>query len=253
MTGVVLFTAGLLVGGCNANRPAPVSDAGISSTGKSAATSRTPRFGRDYIVRRGDTLYSIAFTIRQDYRQLAHWNGIRSPYTIYVGQRLHLYPRSASKSQAPARSTSREPASRAPSAPAPSVTERPMPNAAVRSWRWPTRSQKVLSSYSPRNGREGIDIAGRRGDAIYAAAAGRVVYAGSGLRGYGRLIIIKHNNTYLSAYAHNDRLLVSEGQDVGSGQKIAEMGNSGTDRFKLHFEIRKDGTPVDPLKYLRSG
>ena len=115
-------------------------------------------------------------------------------------------------------------------------------------WSWPAKG-KVLAGYSD-GGSKGIDIAGEQGQAVLAAAPGKVVYSGTGLRGYGKLIIIKHNKTYLSAYAHNSQLLVKEGQAIAKGQKIAEMGNSDTDRVKLHFEIRKLGRPVDPAKYL---
>jgi lipoprotein NlpD len=108
----------------------------------------------------------------------------------------------------------------------------------------------VLSGFTDGNGSKGIDIAGKMGQAVLASAAGRVVYVGSGLRGYGKLIIVKHNQTYLSAYAHNSQILVREGQEVARGQKIAEMGNTDADQVKLHFEIRRMGKPVDPFRYL---
>ena len=116
-------------------------------------------------------------------------------------------------------------------------------------WGMPT-SGKLIAGFSESENRKGVDIMGQRGQAIVASASGKVVYSGSGLRGYGKLIIIKHNKTYLSAYAHNDRILVKEGQSVSKGQKIAEMGNSDADQVKLHFEVRRQGKPVDPLKYL---
>jgi lipoprotein NlpD len=116
-------------------------------------------------------------------------------------------------------------------------------------WLWPT-SGKIVTGFSDTANLKGIDIAGKSGQPIFASAAGKVVYAGTGLRGYGKLVIVKHNNTYLSAYAHNKDLLVKEGQQVTRGQKIAEMGNTDSDEVKLHFEIRKLGKPVDPLKYL---
>ncbi len=117
-------------------------------------------------------------------------------------------------------------------------------------WRWPV-SGPLLSSFQGSNAlNKGIDLGGKLGEPVLAAAGGQVVYSGSGLRGYGKLLIVKHNETFLSAYAHNDRLLVKEGDLVKAGQRIADMGSSGTDRVKLHFEIRRDGTPVDPLKFL---
>jgi lipoprotein NlpD len=116
-------------------------------------------------------------------------------------------------------------------------------------WAWPTRG-KVISGFSETANLKGIDIAGTAGQAVHASAPGRVVYAGSGLRGYGKLVIIKHNATYLSAYAHNREIIVKEGQQVTRGQKIAEMGNTDADQVKLHFEIRRLGKPMDPVKYL---
>ena len=116
-------------------------------------------------------------------------------------------------------------------------------------WGMPT-SGKVVAGFSESDNRKGVDIVGQRGQAVVASASGKVVYSGSGLRGYGKLIIIKHNKTYLSAYAHNDQILVKEGQTVSKGQKIAEMGNTDASQVELHFEIRKLGKPVDPAKYL---
>jgi len=116
-------------------------------------------------------------------------------------------------------------------------------------WVWPA-SGKVIAGFSDSANLKGIDIAGKSGQPVVASAAGRVVYAGTGLRGYGKLIIVKHNSTYLSAYAHNRDILVKEGQQVGKGQKISEMGDTDADQVKLHFEIRRLGKPVDPAKYL---
>ena len=116
-------------------------------------------------------------------------------------------------------------------------------------WGMPANG-KVIGAFSESGNRKGVDISGKLGQPVVASAAGKVVYSGSGLRGYGKLVIIKHNNTYLSAYAHNDQVLVKEGQSVNKGQKIAEMGSTDTDQVKLHFEIRKFGKPVDPAKYL---
>lgn len=118
------------------------------------------------------------------------------------------------------------------------------------SWKWPTQGQVTERFSSSDDTRKGIDISGRLGQPVIASAPGRVVYSGSGLRGYGQLIIIKHNERFLSAYAHNRKLLVKEGQAVSAGQSIAEMGSSGADEVKLHFEIRRDGKPIDPLAFL---
>ncbi len=187
-----------------------------------------------YTVRRGDTLYSIAWRYRLDSRALAAWNHIRAPYTIYPGRRLRL--------RAPvARSDRRARRRRA-----------PQPPRSVRapSWHWPTAGRVVETFRRGDPGRRGLDIRGRLGQPVKAAAAGRVVYSGSGLPGYGQLIIIKHNDNYLSAYGYNRRLLVREGQRVRAGQRIAEMGAVGAQGPVLHFEIRRDGRPVNPLRLL---
>jgi len=152
-------------------------------------------------------------------------------------------PARTDSSAAASRTESRSAAPRTESASAPAGSE------AGVAWNWPTNG-KLLRGYSDSN--KGIDIGGRMGQPVLAAGDGKVVYSGNGLRGYGKLIIIKHNKTYLSAYAHNSQLLVKEGQSVKRGQKIAEMGNSDADQVKLHFEIRRFGKPVDPLQYLNS-
>jgi lipoprotein NlpD len=221
---------------------APVSD--VMQTGQSRPVPKAT-FGSYYRVRPGDTLYSIAWAIKKDYKQVAAWNNIAPPFTIYAGQSLRMFPPSSRvKKQAPVAS---KPAAASSKRPANASEARLGP---VKRWNWPTQSQRVMAAFSPSVGRDGIDIAGKRGDPVYSTANGRVVYSGSGLRGYGKLIIIKHNETYLSAYAHNDNLLVTEGQMIKAGQKIASLGNTGTDRFKLHFEIRRKGKPVNPLNYL---
>lgn len=192
-----------------------------------------------YHVRRGDTLYSIAWQHGLSVDQLAGMNAIRKPYTIYKGQRLRVRPGSTPP---PVRSA---PATRTAAAkPAPKLP------AVVKHWVWPTQG-RVSNGYRPSGtGKKGIDISGKKGQPVKAAAAGKVVYSGSGLVGYGRIIIIKHNETLLSAYGHNSKLLVSEGEYVKAGQVIANMGSSGTDRTRLYFEIRKNGKPVNPLRYL---
>lgn len=234
----------------------------------------------------GESLYSIAWRYGLDYRQLSRWNAIAEPYTIYPSQVLRLtrprvlppMPTTSSPAvqalsspprrskTAPARVASSAktkptsktvvalpkatglPKSAKPKSAKPKVVATPQSDNAVRSWRWPIRG-KIIGAFG-KDGGKGIDIAGRRGSAIKAAAAGRVVYSGSGLRGYGKLVIVKHNKRYLSAYAHNDRLHVEEGDTVKRGQRIAQMGDSGSKSVRLHFEIRRDGRPVDPTKFL---
>jgi len=211
------------------------------------------KYGTVYTVQRGDTLYSIAFAIKQDYRSVARWNGVKSPYLIRTGQRLRMYPPSSKTSKKSTSSSSRSASSSASKAKKPAKSKsykNNAPKGKVKRWGWPTVSRRITSRFQPAVGKDGIDISGNFGDAVYATAAGQVVYAGSGLRGYGKLIIIKHNKTYLSAYAHNDSILVAEGQNVKAGKKIGKMGSSGTGRAKLHFEIRKDGKPVNPANYL---
>ncbi len=189
-------------------------------------------------MRPGDTLYGLAKKHRIDAKQLARANNLKHPYRIYPGQRLQREVRGTT------RIASSAPRSK------PRATKPVAKNPRVDRWQWPVRG-KVLSRFnSRRTDARGIDIAGREGVAIRAAAAGKVVYSGNGLISYGNLVIIKHNDSYLSAYAHNRKLLVSEGEQVKAGQSIAELGKTGTDKPKLHFEIRKHGKPVDPMRYL---
>lgn len=234
------------LGGCIQHPTAPVSDL---SPLPELVQPRT-----HYTVKKGDTLYSIAFRTNQDYKEIALWNGIQPPYTIYVSDRLRLTPPANARNQpaTPQRpvnttqNTTRQPAR--PSTPASSLTNVPLPKD-VALWAWPTNG-KLIAKYSPKKGVNGIQVSGRTAAPVNAAAAGQVVYAGTGIRGYGQLIIIKHSDNFLSAYAHNQKMLVKEGQSVVLGQQVAEMGSTGTTRTKLHFEIRKNGKPVNPLKYL---
>lgn len=246
-----------------------------------------PVFWGQHVVKRGETLYSIAWRYGRDYRELGNANGIAPPYHIQAGQVLRLdrrgeVPRQTAASgpgraasspsatpsrpsassggsvrSAPAPSSTGSPAPRP--SPAPQVTRRPdtsvelsrqSQTASGIQWQWPHLGTILAKFSTSGNVNKGIDIAGDSGDPVKAAAAGNVVYAGSGLLGYGNLIIINHNEHYLSAYAHNRRILVSEGEEVKAGQAIAELGNTGTDRNKLHFEIRRNGNPVDPMPYL---
>ena len=245
---------------------APVTDR--SSRTGSAAAAVTPQPGQEnagkpgyYSVRPGDTLTRIGLEQGQSPRDLARWNALDNPHLIEVGQVLRVVP-----------------PGKDPVAVSPGVTVTPVPTPAADArvkprnlndkavegakpitglvdgeelaFAWPVGGALLERFDETRN--KGVDIAGKAGDPVLAAADGRVVYAGAGLRGYGNLVILKHNNTYLTAYAHNQALMVKEDQTVRQGQKIAEMGSSDADRVKLHFEVRRQGKPVDPLKFLPS-
>jgi len=200
-------------------------------------------------VKAGETLYSIAFQYGRDHRDVARWNKIRKPYTIYPKQQLRIVPIRSDKTRKTqiTKSVSRE-GSVIKSSPV-ATKIRPVSNAKL-IWQWPTQG-KVVSTFSIRDpGRRGIDIVGRKGQPVKAAAAGRVVYRGNGLRGYGNLIILKHNETYFSAYAHTENVVVKENEKVKLGQHIADMGNTSSEKTKLHFEIRRNGKPVNPLRSL---
>jgi lipoprotein NlpD len=219
-----------------------------------------------YLVKPSDTLYSISWRYGLDYRELAQWNGLGEPYRIYPGQQLILIkpdqlPSSpTTTAQAPAQSPSGVRAIPLPQAPSKATTgKKPqtqsaqspsLPNKPVTGWRWPTAGP-VLNRFSYRDlDRRGIDIAGKIGQPVYAVAAGKVVYSGDGLSGYRNLIIIKHNDTFLSAYAYNKSILAKEGELVKKGDLIAKMGQGKEKQAALHFQIRKNGKPVDPLMYL---
>lgn len=235
----------------------------------------------EYTVARGDTLYGIAFRHGLDYRDVAAWNGIRAPYTIYPGQRIRLAPRSGQRPPAVA-STPTQPATRPPARPSPPPASRPAtapptatapapptgpvqtaPPPAVQPappaqtpasgpvrWQWPADGQLIGRFAAGDATRQGVQIAGNAGQQVRAAGDGVVVYSGAGLVGYGELIIIKHTDEWLSAYGHNRRRLVQEGQSVRAGEQIAELGRTGASRDMLHFEIRRNGRPVDPLPLL---
>ena len=227
-----------------------------------------------YTVKPGDTLIRIGLETGQNWRDIVRWNNLENPGLIEVGQVVRVAPpasetvvarpvpasATAAATPLPAQGAS---AARPATAPASAVSAAtsaiapplviPAPPAASNgeddmAWIWPAQGTVLTGFDDVKN--KGVDIAGRQGDAVVASADGRVVYAGAGLRGYGNLIIVKHNNTYLTAYAHNQSLLVKEDQAVKKGQKIAEMGSSDADRVKLHFEIRRQGKPVDPARYL---
>ncbi|TKR33787.1 LysM peptidoglycan-binding domain-containing protein [Luteimonas gilva] len=208
-----------------------------------------PKYGSTAVVQRGQTLYRIATENGISPLDLAMWNGVPPPYTIYPGQRLRLYPGRGSALVA-TRPPPRPGSGTAPPRPSPPPPVVTAPASSPIDWRWPTEGQLIGRYVGGDPTKQGIDIAGSGGQVVRAAADGVVVYSGSGLIGYGELIIVKHNEQWLSAYGHNRSRLVNEGQLVKSGQQIAEMGRSGAARDMLHFEIRYNGKPLDPLSYL---
>lgn len=208
-------------------------------------------------VEKGETLFSIAWRYGWDYKALASANSIAPPYTIHPGQKINVghsdidIPKKPNKANKTLTKWKPASTSQTPSAyKSESKTTKTEVSTPIGQWNWPAKGEVIakFSSKAPVN--KGIDIAGGLGESVTAAAAGTVVYAGSGLLGYGNLVIIKHDDTFLSAYAHNKTLLVKENQQVKAGEAIAEIGSSGTDSVKLHFEIRRHGKPVDPLIYL---
>ncbi|MEZ5540909.1 MAG: peptidoglycan DD-metalloendopeptidase family protein [Pseudomonadota bacterium] len=262
----------VLLSGCGTVAKAPVSARGTAPAPQArivqpqgAAAVQRNASATDYVVRRGDTLYSIAWQHGLKMKELARLNRLRSPYTIYPGQRLRVRAESGSDTAPVARAAPARPPPRpqpvpapGPSAPAATPVPAPTPASARMAgdrlydgkWQWPTRGKLLRGYQENTNGKKGIDIGGYHGQPVTAAAGGKVVYVGSGLVGYGRLIIIKHNDSLLSAYGHNSKLVVAEGDQVRAGQLIANMGSSGTDHTALYFEIRRDGKPVDPLQFL---
>lgn len=253
----------VLLHGCSSGY-APVTERsmGARSTGKEKPPA-------SYRVQQGDTLYAIAFRYGLDYRQVASWNSIGSRDYIYPGQRLRLQPSSGGRSGTAGTAVREKPLTAVgkPQRPAkpvakPEVESQSKPGQTASAsapsdsssgpvqWQWP-HSGRILSSFGggePAN--KGVDIIGKQGEPVKAAAAGVVVYSGNGLLGYGNLVILNHNSQYLSAYAHNSRIFVREGDKVKAGEKIAEIGSTGAARTMLHFEIRRDGDPVDPMRYL---
>ena len=331
MLRIAFVAAAGWLAGCASNPPAPVVDLSLPNENVPASATSAPPVQAGYRVVRGDTLYSIAFKHGIDYRDLAAWNGIASPYRIFVGQDLRLsapvqtaplaarpmaepqpgqavttgitdtatttplassaaatrpsafeslpaQPVAAPTEPALAQSAPTEtplpkpveaPPKPPQAAPAPKPAETPPPvkpaivpappkpadnaaqlNAGGVTWRWPADGKVVGTYLAGDQTKQGLDIAGSAGDAVRAAADGEVVYSGNGLIGYGELIIVKHNANFLSAYGHNRKRLVKEGDRVKAGQEIAEMGSTSASRDELHFEIRKNGKPVNPLDYL---
>ncbi|MFH0128974.1 peptidoglycan DD-metalloendopeptidase family protein [Variovorax sp. VaC1] len=281
----------LVIAGCAAPRgPAPVEDRGTMTRAPGATVPGGPPITTDangkplagienygkpgyYSVRPGDSIRRIGNETGQRWQDIVRWNNIENPDLIEVGQVLRVIPPTGSGTAVAAAPSSSDgavtkpvapPPAIVPSTPASGASKPPAPVTASPAgpgsggnsgdedlgWIWPASGSLIAGFDEAKN--KGYDISGKAGDPVLAAADGRVVYAGAGLRGYGNLIILKHNNTYLTAYAHNQTLLVKEDQSVQKGQKIAEMGNSDADRVKLHFEIRRQGKPVDPSRYLPS-
>lgn len=204
------------------------------------ACSSTPERAQTYTVKRGDTLYAIAWRHKLDWQDLARWNAIRRDYVIHPGQVLKLYPSRATRAST---RTASPPAARQ-TAPARAPTGPPV------QWQWPVAGGGTATLTSRPNGGQGLTVSGRLGEEIRAAAAGNVVYTGSGLLGYGQLVILKHNETYLSAYGHTQSVAVREGDAVSAGQRIATMGAGPQGDAMLYFEIRINGTPSNPLSFL---
>ncbi len=258
-----------MLAGCSTSstQPAPVEDRGATmaaprvdpATLPGAENAGKPGF---YTVRPGDTLMKIATEVNRPWRDIARWNNLDNPNVIEVGQVLRVVapagaeaPRAAAtpaaaapKPSAPVATQTTPTATAAVPAAAPAAAAAPSAGADDIDFIWPASGPTIAGFDEAKN--KGLGIGGKAGDPVLAAADGRVVYAGAGLRGYGNLIILKHNNTFLTAYAHNQTLLVKEDQNVKKGQKIAEMGSTDADRVKLHFEIRRAGKPVDPARYL---
>ncbi|TVO60655.1 peptidoglycan DD-metalloendopeptidase family protein [Spiribacter vilamensis] len=211
--------------------------------GVSAGTPAT------YTVREGDTLYQIAFAAGLDFREVARWNGIDAPYVIYPGQRLRLRPPSGQSRRS--RTAAADPQSRPDSEPAPASERAPTPDRDDPDrWQWPLEGRVVRQYDANAAGKQGIGIAAEPGSPVSASASGNIVYSGSGLPGYGNLVIIKHNERFLTAYGYNRELLVEEGDSVNRGETIARVGASDEHPGELHFELRERGQPVDPTAYL---
>ena len=251
-----------IVSACSTHVPAPVSTR-TPVAPKQQPTKHTVqkppvvRPGvKHHVVAKGETLYSIAFIYAIDYRDIARWNNIDSSYTIYPNQSLRLTGPPIAKAAAKKPETQKPKLKKAVKKNvSPTNNQRaktrhaaPTPPAKPIVWQWPTKGKLFKSDTL--TAKKGLNILGKQGQIIKASALGSVVYSGSGILGYGKLVIIKHNETYLSAYAHNRVLLVKEGDHVAVGQRIAEMGEDKKGRALLHFEIRKNGSPVNPMNYL---
>lgn len=270
----LFFTFGLLA--CSSReKPAPVVTVyGSTPLSKQVQNSINTN---EYTVRAGETLYSIAWRANSDVRQIAKLNNISPPYNIYPNQKLFLVTKNKGKNaKASSAKHSGENQTKSSNQTSNKVLKKTIASSKkqaygenvvtskriksdlpkahfsqkISQWRWPVKGKVIAHFSSKLQGNKGLDIAGRRGTKIRAAANGKVVYAGHALRGYGKLVIIKHNDDYLSAYAHNDKILVKEQQQVNVGDIVATMGDTDAQRVMLHFEVRFRGKSIDPLKYL---
>jgi len=268
-TSVGFFILFFCLASCSSNhKPAPVVD--VQGSVPLSKRVKSSLHGREYIVKKGETLYSISWRANIDVGTLATYNKLSSPYQIFPGQKLFLVKNTAKASKNVARTEStqnqkqkriKKPvASNKKQAYGKNVRGEKVSEKAstqgtnfsqkIRKWLWPAKGKVIEGFSTAKQGNKGINIAGRRGDPIKSTADGKVVYAGDALRGYGQLIIVKHNDDYLSAYAHNDRILVKEQQLIKAGQIIAKMGDTDAERVMLHFEVRFRGKSVNPMKYL---
>ena len=229
----------------------PVSGSTVPDGGKVLPGAENAGKPGYYTVQRGDTLMRIGLDNGQAWRDLVRWNNLSNPDVIEVGQILRVAPPGAAVDGpgVVVRPVTMSGDNSSAVSPAKPLATQPVAgNDEGLGFIWPSNGSLIGGFDESKN--KGLDISGKAGDAVMASADGQVVYAGAGLRGYGNLIILKHNNTFLTAYAHNQKLLVKEDQKVRKGDKIAEMGSTDADRVKLHFEVRRQGKPVDPAKFL---
>ena len=249
----------LLLASCGASQYAPVQELGYSLTAQSGSASRVRSIPASYQVRSGDTLFAIAWRFGWDYKKLAKVNAITSPYTIYVGQNLvfneintnlNKKNKKVSLLVSKPKTTPKNTVKKVSKIKTNYLNNKQkMANGSVK-WQWPLTGPVVQKFASKGAISHGIEVSSRLGKSVKAASSGIIVYAGSGIQGYGNLVVVKHNETFLSAYAYNSRILVTEGAQVNAGQVIAEVGKGPQLDPRLHFEIRKNGKPVNPLQYL---
>ena len=260
--GCSLSAVVLLLTACSASQYAPVQELGYS-TAQISSANRVQSTPISYQVKPGDTMFAIAWRFGWDYKKLAKVNAISSPYTIYVGQVVYFNEiNDNNEISAPAIKkavkkpvvSSKKPTVKQPSTASKTVVK-PLSSKvysgseSVR-WTWPLRGKLVQVFSNKSSTSNGIDLSSALGKPVKAASSGIIVYSGSGIQGYGKLVVVKHNDTFLSAYAYNSRILVAEGAIVTAGQVIAEVGKGPQLDPRLHFEIRKNGKPVNPLRYL---